>query len=344
MTRSSYLRRCALRAALRCAACVLGAAVAAAAAGGCGPEAEPVAPVVKPLPVDAQVVQVPAADDTASLPASLSFHSLQAPLSAAGSTHAGLLSPAQPGDHPAAPGSGDVASGVRSDYTIKADVYWKLNWVRLELLDGPLPPNLSIAIARTRRELDTAQRDQNYQLAADALRHLDSGLKHLRSYLATEGTADAASDVPWSSGVLGVTRFEVENRLIPGERPPARSDGPAWPSDDLLDGANAPRLPAPESEPTGKLHAAAVALEYARRYRASPESMMRSEWEAAIRDIDRLRDSLGLAGRRENADGDRSALPIGLGHGWVEAPATLAGDDDPFSGASSTGAASYSPP
>ncbi|MGL1423610.1 hypothetical protein ACSTJ1_00265, partial [Vibrio parahaemolyticus] len=61
--------------------------------------------------------------------------------------------------------------GERSDtdYIRKADVYWKLNWARKQVLSGSIPPQFASSLARIRKLLEPAVQDANYNLAQKAL-------------------------------------------------------------------------------------------------------------------------------------------------------------------------------
>ena len=73
------------------------------------------------------------------------------------------------------------ARGKDADYVDKADVYWKLNWVRRHLSEVPLPEDFEKALKLSREELETTVHDAHYKLGDDALTHLEAGYKHFKA-------------------------------------------------------------------------------------------------------------------------------------------------------------------
>ena len=190
--------------------------------------------------------------------------------------------------------------GADSDYVDKADVYWKLNWLRKHLGDARLPDDFEKAIKICREIMTTAQHDANYRLADDALTHLEAGLKHYRAAQILRASNTDTILVPWSGGIEAVQRSIDRGVLGFGEKIAAAR---SYSSDDS-DASSARRESTPPAAPLtpAQQKIMDLVLDYARRYHASPEAMRRSEWGLAAPKINRLRDELGLMNRPENRE------------------------------------------
>ena len=190
--------------------------------------------------------------------------------------------------------------GADSDYVDKADVYWKLNWLRRHLGDPTLPEDFEKAIKLSREIMTTAEHDKNYRLADDALTLLESGLKHYRAAQALRAANTDTILIPWSGGVEAVQRAIDRGVLGFGEKRQTAARAAARDEDD------SPLRPAASGEapalPPAQQKIIDLILEYARRYRAAPDMMRRSDWTNAAQKINRLRDELGLMNRPENRE------------------------------------------
>ena len=189
--------------------------------------------------------------------------------------------------------------GADSDYVDKADVYWKLNWLRKHLGDATLPDDFEKAIKLCRETMATAAHDANYRLADDALTHLETGLKHYHNAQALKAANTDTILIPWSGGVEAVQRAIDRGVLGFGEK--SQTANRAYSRDE--DGNAAPRRSAAAAGPTltpAQQKIVDIILDYARLYRASPDAARRAEWGSAVTKINRLRDELGLMNRAEN--------------------------------------------
>ncbi len=182
------------------------------------------------------------------------------------------------------------------DYIDLADVYWKLNWLRKQLVDGKVPLNLAEALGKTRKALTlVTRRDENYHTAEQAIQALEEGAQHLRADQTLRDAHVSRYGVPWGAGREAVQNY-LERSGLAG--PAGSSLTPARrPShDDDSDDATASRAHAlVETPPTltaVQQTALTTALTYEEQYHASPEQMMRRAWRQALTLTNALRDAL----------------------------------------------------
>ena len=216
--------------------------------------------------------------------------------------------------------------GADSDYIDKADVYWKLNWLRKHFGDQILPNDFEKAIKIAREILTTAQRDANYQITDEALTRVENGLKHYRAAQILKQGGISGSLIPWSAGADAVQRSIDNGALGFGEKSVAAVR--------VSSRSGADDATRRDATPTTFILSPAqqkildTVLDYARRYRASPDAMRQREWNAALVKINKLRDELGLKGRDENREDTYESAVSDMGgvDGIVPIPAT---SDDP---------------
>lgn len=211
--------------------------------------------------------------------------------------------------------------GPDADYIDKADVYWKLNWIRIQLQNGKLPSNLKEAVAKTRKLLRTVVQDRNSNTAEEAVIALEEGIEHLEAQrVLTLGNTDLQL-IPWRAGRAAVERyFEQDNGKLNGGASKSnkylnRSGGSL--TLDLMQNPLSTPHPSGRSLTTktapGVTEAQAVALSYASKFAASPEEMMRRSWQKAIEKTNKLRDDLGLMNRADNNDRNDVSVPTVFG-------------------------------
>ena len=99
------------------------------------------------------------------------------------------------------------ARGADSDYIGKADVYWKLNWLRKHLHDRMLPAEFERAILKAKTELEDTVHDKNYQTGDEAIKHLKRGLEGFRDAELLRNANINTLLVPWSSDDVAIQRF-----------------------------------------------------------------------------------------------------------------------------------------
>lgn len=249
---------------------------------------------------------------------------------------------------------GSTSNAYLPSYVTYAGIYWKLNWMRKELLGGRTPANMLDVLREEKRRLSHVEvKDGNYVLADEALARFMAGLQHLACYEKLQSAGIDVARAPWTGTVLGMQRYlkggadtlavspppdllQSDMDMPATSQPPAASSGagggqpePAGASTaEVLTGTRSTG-PAPAT-----LHpnAASLALSYATRYQASPLTMMRREWEQAIRETNRLRDQLHLQGRPENNDGDRTDVSAAVSEAAFMA-STIPTPPVPMSGA-----------
>ena len=231
-------------------------------------------------------------------------------------------------------GQPDVADGTRgpdADYIDKSDVYWKLNWIKKKLTDGDLPPNFVDAVLKARHELEATDRDSNFNVAADAIGHLDRGIEHLEAVQALDTAMVESDAIPWGSGTRAMRRFIDSGGLGFGQK---RDMAAAM---DMSTGAldkndlSIDLMSAPTSMETGshlfglspqQQKAVEIVMDYESRYHMSPDRVMRDEWRSAMERIDNLRDDLGLMNRPENRDNDVTEPGVNMQTSRVQLSAT----------------------
>jgi hypothetical protein len=194
--------------------------------------------------------------------------------------------------------------GADSDYIDKADVYWKLNWIRKQVLSGEVPEDLDKRLAKVREQLETTVQDNNYRLAEEAITRYENGFEHLRADQVLQRAGVPTTIVPWRSGEAAVRKFIDNNGLGFGgqKRKTTTQLGDSEDEDrpSLLRRSRRyrSRLSADQEEVIDLI------LRYTREYHAAPGELMKREWEEAIRVTNKLRDELGLMNRTPNQDGD----------------------------------------
>jgi hypothetical protein len=209
-----------------------------------------------------------------------------------------------------APASEEVES-PSDDHTDRhyieiADIYWKLNWMRRELLRGTVPYNMLEELDKATRRLKHLPHDVNYPLVEEALGRMHKGLEHLACQRILRAAQIDDTRVPWEIGVEDVKEYldksvttttPTVTQPLPLEHHPTGEEGEDAPTFGKVQMAT----PAPAQAPSVAVR---LALDYETRYHTSPRNMMLREWETAIRQTNRLRDGLGLAHRETNNDGD----------------------------------------
>ncbi len=191
-------------------------------------------------------------------------------------------------------------------YTTICDVYWKLNWIRKELLHGTVPYNMEDEIRRSRKKLETITHDGNYDLAAEAFDRLEKGLEHL-ACLRTLRTAHIDDRrVPWETDLTAVQEYLDQQGSNAAQVAPLKSAFSHAGNDEDEESSGLTSRPRfAEAGPVGaRTPAANLVLDYETRYHTSPRLLIKREWETAIRKTNRLRDNLYLQNREQNNDGD----------------------------------------
>ena len=229
------------------------------------------------------------------------------------------------------PNLGAGLRGADADYVDKADVYWKLNWIRKELLSGSLPENLEQAIEKTRKQLKTTEKDKNYVIANTAITHLEKGVEHSKAMQLLKSAQISTLIVPWRSSKESIQRFIESGGLGFGKQSKSyhtRSSG--FDEDDLSSNSHKKNADVPLLTTTQKLIIETVLL-YAEKYHASPQEVMSREWQQAIERINYLRDELGLMKRETNKDGDNSNIPTDVTGAKSQNPRDLLDNAIPIS-------------
>lgn len=207
--------------------------------------------------------------------------------------------------------------GADSDYIDKADVYWKLNWIRKQILTGNFPENFEQAIAKTRKLHETTRRDKNYDLAAEAIKLIEEGWEHHKALVKLRLARISLVMVPWAGGTYAVQRFIDEGGLGFGEKPKTPARGLTTRNGEEEEENYVPlyRRMRPQKSATmlgSQQEAIAIVLTYAQKYRNSPEEMMKRAWRRALAKIYEYRDELGLMNRSENNDGNPTEPGVGM--------------------------------
>lgn len=230
----------------------------------------------------------------------------------------------------------ELSEGERQPgWTGLYDIYWKLNWIRKELLDSNVPNNLGKVVVRTRKHCQRIHKDFSdrsidkfLDIANEALDHLDKGLDHMATTRLLTRANISWRSLPWSASENEVQRWLENQGALPSSQVSAsssRSD-----SEDE-DGSTRNRF-VPKHVTSSSISrfvgsdtrkGAMLALDYAHQYHHSPLDEARKEFEAALRDILRLRDKMELQYARPSVPGD-SFLIIGDLHeepgGFIDRP------------------------
>lgn len=196
-------------------------------------------------------------------------------------------------------------------YTVYADIYWKLNWIRLQLVEGRIPSELPQRLSKLRKELvemsANIAHDGNYTVADEALSHLEKGAQHL---VVIDTLRDAGATVfaaPWSSGSIAMQGYIDAGSFGFGGKSiansPLASTRRSSDDDDSGDvrrtytqvSVSAPLTPM-------QRRAISTALAYADQYHTPPEVLMKQEWNEAVTLINKLRDQLWLMNQPQNSD------------------------------------------
>ena len=208
---------------------------------------------------------------------------------------------------------GEGVTYSEGEYVQKADLYWKLNWLRKELLKGNIPSILAASLPRLRKQLAKSKHDAVYRLTVEALDHLEKGLAHVRAEKAILAVGAHCDSIPWGAGTDSIQRYIDRGELGFGRKPVELRSHRDMSEEDDEDGSSSPRrsplltnvLSADQKKAIDTI------LEYELREHTSPHTLMRDEWSKAITLINKLRDELGLKGREQNKDGDSTyANPI----------------------------------
>ena len=208
------------------------------------------------------------------------------------------------------------------------DIYWKLNWIRQELLQGNVPRTLPDVVARQRRHITRILHEPKHldpdpghyipegvtipdmlALADSALNTLDAGLEHLQQQNRLEAAGIRSLSVAWNASEVEITQQFARQGLIKTERPVTGG------RHDDEDGSSTPvpRLHTRSTMPaTRQEEAVALALKYARTYHASPEEMARREFEKTLRAIVRMRDLLHYEFHKPSVPGSSTMVPTVL--------------------------------
>ena len=198
-----------------------------------------------------------------------------------------------------------VTRAQMADYVTKCDTYWKLNWIRRELLAGRVPAELAQMAERARRELSSTIADGNYDTGMSAANSLTHGLVHMKAdQIITQSGIDTSA-VPWSQGRTSALRYV--SRLLGSSSAGRMEIG----SMDLTADDDSTYLSRPGHQASpGLQDAASIIVDYAGTYHASPREMMQREWQRAIQSTNRLRDQLWMMNRETNSDGNRTQVDM----------------------------------
>lgn len=209
--------------------------------------------------------------------------------------------------------------GVKDYYTAYAGVYWQLNYIRKLILKGNLPSDFPAEVGKIRRALreDSVglQHDGNFQLADEALAHLEKGIDHMLAAQTLKESSATIYSAPWIAGRQTMQSFIDEGRLGFGAKTVGDTSTLEVRSHSDDSEVSTKRITHPYRETTMlssiQKRAIDVLLEYADSYHASPTELMKKEFAVAIRKTNKLRDQLWLMKRPENNDGDTTNSTVG---------------------------------
>lgn len=189
------------------------------------------------------------------------------------------------------------------DFVVKADLYWKMNWMLKTVDDNKIPPDFDQALETTRSQLALTFNDGLYGLAADALDSLAEGIKHRQAEQVLENAGVSRYMVPWSAGMLAVESFIDEGRLGFGAKPPEQRFGVVQRSNPN-DLSTTTMPDAGEHISTEQRQVLDVVREYTLKYKESPTDRKLQAFRTAAIKVD----AFLVALRRHSAAPDHPGL------------------------------------
>ncbi len=201
-----------------------------------------------------------------------------------------------------------------ADYPDKCTLYWKLNWIRHELLKGTLPYDREM-LTDLRYQLDLTARDANYTLIEKTLKSLDLSLTYFDDARTLRVAGVDTASLPWKNGaeIVRQSLKPVVSTDTPIDRKPGYSSQADEDEDTGAPPAAAPSTAGDSPISTVSPHNLRMIQDYARRQHASPQQMLQRELSAALVDIVALRDSLQLKDRDSTPDTDETTVPDNVG-------------------------------
>lgn len=180
------------------------------------------------------------------------------------------------------PRSIQTGEGADSDYIDKADIYWKLRWLKGEVEAGRYPSNMGSEVDELEERTAGTAPDQNRPLLEDAVKgYRDGFAAHKAIDEIKAGGLDPAT-IPWGTG-----RYLIEESFKKSNLS----------KDPILAGLG--------SRPLSK--AQFVALDWETQHHKSPIEVRDVSIEKATTTTDLIAEELGLADRGPNAGGDPTA-------------------------------------
>lgn len=183
------------------------------------------------------------------------------------------------------PERGTAPPGMtEKEYVAKADVYWKMNWVKNSVEAGIVPDNLSEALSEMRKQMVTLEEDDKKPLMREILDHIERGkqAEDLSKELRRQGLD--TTHIAWGMGTQTIASR-------------------------LKEDAKRGRLSGLLLSERGDLEQRILSFESL--YASSPDAVKAREFTAAGVKINELGGKLRLLGRRENSPSGLATIPSG---------------------------------
>lgn len=181
------------------------------------------------------------------------------------------------------------------------DIYWKLNWVRKELLSSNVPKDLRVVVARTRRHSLRIRKSFSDRSVTKYLDIVDSSLDALDAGMDQMVFCNqmTRANIAWRTLPWNATENLIQRELVLQGLMPQTNDRSSSSFYNKKDDDDSVR-PNPYNSigktgaviSTDRRAIAQSILEYAHKHHVSPEEGARTEFEKALKDVVRLRNKI----------------------------------------------------
>ena len=166
------------------------------------------------------------------------------------------------------------STSAESDFLLKADVFWKLNWFRQQIHLGKIPIDFELSLSKTEKILEGTTHNQDYKLGKDALGKVEEWMAHHQANDKLRQNGINPVTIPWSAGQSSVQQYIDSGRLgfgrkeetLENSRTAGDEDAPLYRRTSL---STETMLSSAQKE------LIALVTEYAKTYSASPTEMQR---------------------------------------------------------------------
>ncbi len=171
-------------------------------------------------------------------------------------------------------GGGGGVTSTTADFMEKADVFWKLNWMKKQIHATHIPEDFEQSVQKTQMELEKTFHDRNYQLAHEALEFITEWIAHQKAEEKLRRNNITLSTIPWASGRDAVQRHIESGRLGFGGKPFVSAETRSENEDTSLASAGHP-LSVEATLTPAQQEIVDLILMYTTTYHASPPELRR---------------------------------------------------------------------